>query len=65
MNAKQMIALLLKHGFVLHSTKGSHKSFYRPSDKLFTVVPFHNKDLKPGTINAILKQAGIDRKDLL
>ncbi len=27
-------------------------------------LPMHNKDLKPGTLGSILKQAGIDKKEL-
>jgi len=27
-------------------------------------LPIHNKDLKPGTLSSIFKQAGIDKKDL-
>lgn len=28
------------------------------------VLPIHNKDLKPGTLASILKQAGIERKEV-
>lgn len=27
-------------------------------------LPLHNKDLKPGTLNSILKQAGITKEEL-
>ena len=27
-------------------------------------LPMHNKDIKPGTLSSILKQAGIDKKEL-
>lgn len=27
-------------------------------------LPIHNKDLKPKTFSSILKQAGIDRKEI-
>ncbi len=57
---KEIVDLLLKNGFELLRTKGSHQIFLNRQTGLRTVVPMHNKDLKKGTLHAILKQAGID-----
>lgn len=41
--------------------KGSHEIWYYPKTDQFTVLPHHgSKDIKEGTLNNVLKQAGID-----
>ena len=46
--------------------KGSHEIWYNPKTDLFTVLPRHgSKDIKEGTLNATLKQAGINIDDFL
>lgn len=49
MTPKQMIRLLEQNGFVLVSANGSHYKYHNPTTNKTTVVPFHAKDLKPGT----------------
>jgi predicted RNA binding protein YcfA (HicA-like mRNA interferase family) len=61
---KDIAALLLAHGFNLVRTKGSHHIYLNPETGKRTVLPMHGKDLKKGTLHGILKQAGIDPKDL-
>ena len=61
MTPKQMICLLKQHGFVLVNSNGSHHKFYNPTTNRSTTVPYHAKDLKPGTEKAILRQAGIEK----
>jgi predicted RNA binding protein YcfA (HicA-like mRNA interferase family) len=62
---KELIKLLEQKGFEFDRSKGSHQIFYHKEKKLRIVVPMHNKDLPAGTLHAILKQAGIDKKELL
>ncbi len=57
---KEIIAILLAHGFGLVRTKGSHHIFVNRDSGKRTVVPMHGKDLKKGTLHGILKQAGIE-----
>lgn len=59
MTPKQIIALLEQNGFVQTRSNGSHRFYEHPKTKKATVVPFHNKELKKGTENSILKQAGL------
>jgi mRNA interferase HicA len=61
---KEVIALLLLHGFEWVRTKGSHQIYVNYQTGKRTVVPMHAKDLKKGTFYGILKQAGIDPKEL-
>jgi mRNA interferase HicA len=54
----------MDHGFSLVRTKGSHQIYVNPTSGKRTVLPMHGKDLKKCTLHGILKQAGIDPKDL-
>jgi len=38
---------------------GSHMKFFNPSTNRTVIVPMHGTDLRKGTENAIIKQAGI------
>jgi predicted RNA binding protein YcfA (HicA-like mRNA interferase family) len=60
---KEIVAILLAHGFEHARTKGSHQIFINHTNGKRTIVPMHSKELKKGTLHAILKQAGIDLKD--
>jgi predicted RNA binding protein YcfA (HicA-like mRNA interferase family) len=61
---KDIINVLLKKGFVLDRTKGSHHIYYNPETGRMAIVPLHKNDLPKGTLMSILKQAGIDKTDL-
>ena len=39
--------------------RGSHKVFVRDSDDRTVVVPWHNRDLKRGTLHALVKGTGL------
>ncbi|WP_455515551.1 type II toxin-antitoxin system HicA family toxin [Pseudostreptobacillus sp.] len=60
MTSTEMIRLLLKNGFIqVKGGKGSHKKFFNPITGKYTEVSDHRKELKKGTEQAILKQAGL------
>ncbi|GAA3961469.1 type II toxin-antitoxin system HicA family toxin [Mucilaginibacter dorajii] len=59
---KEIVSVLLAHGFELARTNGSHQIFINRTTGKRTVVPMHAKELKKGTLHGILKQAGIDLK---
>jgi len=56
---------LLRAGFFLHHSRGSHRYYRHPSTGRIAVVPFHARDLKRGTLHGILKQAGLTREEFL
>jgi predicted RNA binding protein YcfA (HicA-like mRNA interferase family) len=60
---KEIVAILVAHGFELIRTKGSHQIYLNKISGKRTIVPMHAKDLKKGTLHGILKQAGIELKD--
>lgn len=59
---RQIIKVLEKNGFVFIRQKGSHRLYRK--DELRVTVPYHNKDLKPGTLRNIFKQAGLTESDV-
>lgn len=59
MTSKEMIQLLKKHGFKIVSQSGSHIKMRNDKTGRWTTVPYHGTDLKKGTEQTILKQAGL------
>lgn len=59
MTPKDMVRLLEQNGFEYVSSNGSHRKYRNPVTGKTAIVPFHAKDLKPGTEKNILKQAGL------
>jgi len=54
--------LLESDGWQHVRTKGSHRQFKHPFKKgLVTVAGHSNEDLAPGTLNSVLKQAGLKK----
>jgi predicted RNA binding protein YcfA (HicA-like mRNA interferase family) len=57
--AQDLIKLLREDGWMEHSQKGSHKQFVHPLKQGRVTVPMHKgRDIPPGTLNSIKKQAG-------
>lgn len=57
---QQVIKALERAGFQLERISGSHHHFKHPlAPTLFVSVPYHNQDLKTGTLAAIIKQTGM------
>ena len=58
MKPKDLIRLLKENGWHEERFNGSHLMMKNDAGNM-VVIPMHNKDLKPGTLNAILKSAGL------
>lgn len=60
-NARQVLAALRRAGFVVDRISGSHHILVQPNDPGRAVtVPVHGaRDLKPGTLRNIMRQAGL------
>ena len=54
---KTVIKALERDGFYVHHTTGSHYILKKGTFRV--TVPYHNKDLKPGTLASIIAQAGL------
>ena len=59
----EIIKILKKAGFKLVRQKGSHQ-IYLKNNRAVT-IPYHNRDLRKGTLNAIIKQSGLTLKEFL
>jgi predicted RNA binding protein YcfA (HicA-like mRNA interferase family) len=59
---REVTKLLESDGWQHVRTKGSHRQFKHPVKKgLVTVAGHPNEDLAPGTLNSVLKQAGLKK----
>jgi len=60
MKVRAIIRTLEEDGWYLDRTKGDHRQFKHPTKKgLVTVAGKRSVDVPPGTLNNILKQAGL------
>ncbi|MDE0636907.1 MAG: type II toxin-antitoxin system HicA family toxin [Candidatus Poribacteria bacterium] len=60
MKVRQLIKLLQKDQWVLNRTKGSHRQFKHPTKSgTVTVAGNLGEDVPKGTLNNVLKQAGL------
>ena len=60
MKVREVIQLLEKSGWKEMRSKGSHRHFKHPDQPYLITVPGNDgKELAPGTLNAILKKAGL------
>jgi len=60
---KMAIRALQRKGFVIDHTTGSHYILIR--ERLRVVIPFHNRDLKRGTLASIIAQAGLSVEEFV
>ena len=62
MKCQEIIKLLKKDGWAEVAQSGSHKQFKHPVKPGKVTVPIHKaKDIPPGTLNSIYKQAGLKK----
>ena len=60
MKVRDVIRLLEQNGWVEMRSKGSHRPFKHPKEAAVITVPGNQgKELATGTLNAILKKAGL------
>jgi predicted RNA binding protein YcfA (HicA-like mRNA interferase family) len=59
MNSREIIKLLEKNGWYLVGVTGSHHHYKHKAKNGKVTVPHPKKDIPKGTLNSILKQAGL------
>lgn len=60
MKVREVIRMIENAGWTLARTRGGHRQYKHPSNSGLVTVPGHlGDDLAPGTLNSILKQAGL------
>ncbi|NML32069.1 type II toxin-antitoxin system HicA family toxin [Paraburkholderia antibiotica] len=59
MNSAAVVKLIQANGWQLVRISGSHHHFRHAERRGLVTVPHPKKDLPAGTVNSILKQAGL------
>ncbi len=60
MKVREVVKLVEEDGWYLVAVRGSHRQYKHPAKPgRVTVAGNMNHDLAPGTLNSILKQAGL------
>ncbi len=60
MKVREVVRLLEEHGWKEIRSKGNHRHFKHPEQRYVITVPGNEgKELATGTLNAILKKAGL------
>lgn len=60
---KGVIKILERAGFKFVRQKGSHRIYLKHNRAV--TVPYHNRDLRKGTVQAIIKQSGLTLEEFL
>ena len=62
MKVRELVALIEADGWVIVRTKGSHRQFHHSSKPgTVTIAGKPGTDVPPGTLNSVLKQAGLKK----
>lgn len=60
MKVREVIKLIERDGWYLVRVKGGHRQYKHPSKKGLVTISGHlNDDIAKGTLNSVLKQAGL------
>lgn len=59
MTAKELFKILKQDGWYEYDIRGSHYQFKHSYKKGKITIPYHHGDIPKGTLNSILKQAGL------
>jgi predicted RNA binding protein YcfA (HicA-like mRNA interferase family) len=63
MKVRDLIRMLESDGWRMRATKGSHRQFRHPTKGMVVTVPGQpGKDVPAGTLKAILRSAGLEKK---
>lgn len=61
MRYNELIKILSRKGCVFESNGGNHDWWYSPiTDRRFQIPRHRSKEVAPGTLKSILKQAGVE-----
>ncbi|MBP7411300.1 type II toxin-antitoxin system HicA family toxin [Methanoculleus sp. 10] len=64
MKVRDCIKMIEADGWYLVATRGSHRQYKHPSKPGRITIAGHPADeLAPGTLNSVLKQAGLKMRD--
>lgn len=61
---RDLVKKLSKLGFVKDHQTGSHIIMFHPKTQRRAVIAYHQKNIKRGTLNSLLKEAGVTREEI-
>lgn len=65
MKIRDILKIIKADGWYLVVTKGSHRQYKHPTKQGRVTIAGHpSHDLAPGTLNSILKQAQLNKKEV-
>ncbi|AKG20134.1 type II toxin-antitoxin system HicA family toxin [Calothrix sp. 336/3] len=65
-SGKQLCKIVEQRGWILQRTTGSHHIYQNPDfDKILSIPVHKNKDLKIGTLKALMKIVDLVEEDLM
>lgn len=59
MRVREIEKIIMDDGWFLYKQVGSHMQYKHPTKPGKVTVPNHTRDIDKGTVNSILKQAGL------
>lgn len=63
-SSNEIIKILVKHGFIFVSQKGSHIKYRKQGNPTLTVIiPSERSQVPIGTFHSILRQSGLTKED--
>ncbi|MBI4256938.1 type II toxin-antitoxin system HicA family toxin [Candidatus Uhrbacteria bacterium] len=63
---QEVVRVFERLGYIRHRQTGSHLILAHPDNHVHhPVIPLHNKDLKRGTLRAIIRQSGMTVDEFL
>jgi predicted RNA binding protein YcfA (HicA-like mRNA interferase family) len=62
-SSKQIIKVLIAHGYMFVSQKGSHAKYRKGARTV--IVPSPKKEIPLGTFRSIIRQSGLTHEDFL
>lgn len=65
LKSREVVIALKAIGFKEARQTGSHLTLTNPTNKRIVMAPMHSRDIKRGLLTAIIKNAGLTRKQFL
>lgn len=63
LTSAKVIRALERAGFIFIRQRGSHRMYVRGEKGV--IIPFHNKDLRKGTLKHIIQQSGLTFEEFI
>lgn len=62
---RETVKALTRAGWIVLRQRGSHVHLGKEGAPYVVTVPIHDEDLRPGTLRAILRQAGLSVEEFV